>query len=133
MRIWVLIGILATTTVSARASSADIFIEPEIGVRSFTGDAGKLLDPGVLIGGTFGFEVAPTLQIVAHGDISFHGGGPDTVYAVDFDRALVYSMGAKHGYGFSFSGGGRLFPLGGRKDRSIQPYLGAEGGFSIIV
>lgn len=115
-----IIAPLLLMTISFRTSLADLFIEPEIGMRAFTGDVADLLDPGISIGGAVGFIPTPRLRIFARGDLSFHPGSDDTSYSVD--RGIAIGMAV----------GGRFVPMGRDASRAIQPHLGAEAGLTLL-
>lgn len=101
-------------------ASAQMFIEPSIGVRILTSDAADILGPGIMIGGNVGYQAMPMFAVVAHADFSFHGASVDADDVFDSGAVLNLTLG------------GRLTPFGSNTESPIQPYIGAEIGRSAL-
>jgi hypothetical protein len=103
------------------AVGAEIFVEPELGVRAFTNDVARLFDPGISLGGVVGIDATPRLRMFAHMEVSFHPAAGDTAYSQ-----------VKQGVAVGMTLGSRFIPLGRTASRAVQPYLGAEAGFTFL-
>jgi len=109
----ILMGIGAVTVV--QDAYAQVFVEPELGARFLTKDAGDWLSTGVCLGGTVGYNVVPALAVIGHVDFGFHGPAEDIEDFVDGGGSLALLAGL------------RVIPLAATADLPFQPYI--EGSF----
>ena len=66
------VAIVAALLCNSQAQASNFFLEPEIGIKGFTADAGDTFDSGFSIGGTLGYHVSPRFALTAHGDFAGH-------------------------------------------------------------
>ncbi len=111
---------LLLTMIPCGAVRAGLSVEPEIGVRTFTGPLADVFDPGISIGAVVGISNTPRLRMLGHVDLSLHPASGDTSYQVERGVAIGMTVG------------GRFLPLGEDASRAVQPYLGAEAGFTVL-
>ena len=115
------VAILLLSLIPWGVAHAEIFIEPEFGVRTFTNDVGDLLGPGVTMGGVVGIDATPRLRMFAHVEVSFHPAAGDTAYnQVNQGLAIGMTLGS------------RFLPMGRAATRAVQAYLEAEAGFTFF-
>lgn len=76
-------------------------MEPEIGIKGFTADAGDTFDSGFSIGGTLGYHVSPRFALTAHGDFAGHDINGDQ------NANLVFDSGGS----LSLLAGARFYPI----------------------
>jgi hypothetical protein len=107
---------------TAERAEAQFFLEPEMGIRTWSGDAGDLLGTGLSFGGNLGYFLNPKFALVGHGDFAVHGAGSG-----EGADQIVDSGGS-----FTMLAGARFVPMGGKAEAKFQPYLGAGLGFGAI-
>jgi hypothetical protein len=106
---------------ASRASAAGLSVEPEVGWSVFNGDMADLFDPGIEVGAAVRLETSPTLSWFAHLGASFHPTAGDSAYNQ-----------IKDGVAVGTTLGARFLPLGKSAAAVLQPYIGAEAGYTFL-
>jgi len=116
MLLRIMLMVAALTLAASVPASAQISLEPEMGIRVLTSDAADILGPGFMFGGNVAWNATPVFALVGHGDFSLHVANSDVDLVIDGGATLNLTLGA------------RFMPMGAQKESKIQPYVGVEAG-----
>lgn len=114
--VWVLSFVVVALIPNKGHADGSFWLEPQLGLRSFTGDPSDVLEAGPLVGGVLGYQITPVLALTGLLDVGFHS--PDGGVS-----ALV-----SDGVTLMVAAGGRVYPLGKEKAQSFQPFFGGGVG-----
>ncbi len=153
------LGLVASLAAVAPAHSAGVFIEPELGGRWISADwksmmsetgiiydpygnpvqysmqgKGNILGPGVTVGGTLGFHLAPMIALVGHIDVGFHGAPEDVKFTLDvpgYGSEIFTDQIVESGASLIVLAGARIYPMADAPG-PLSPYIGASAGIGSI-